>query len=396
MRLRLPNHIGIFLPLLDLLHFSHELSWGGLVALLPLLRDDFGLTYSTSGLLVSAYSLTYGVAQMPMGRLADRIGCRLLIVLGTSGCALSIMAVGFSNSYFLIMALLVIAGFLGGAYHPAANVLISGRFVEGQRGRAVGIHLIGGTSALLSAPVLAGLFGEVIGWRAAFVILAIPAPIASVLFWTLVRQEGTREPRGAGKTQHSLNLAQIIKLVGAAVAATALIRIVSTGVASFLPLFLVDKRSVSPFLAAAMLGLFRGSGLIGAPLGGFLCDRIGRPPLILMALIAAGPLLFLLAFLPFSFAFVLALFAFGASIAVMPPTVQSLIMDRIPRGQIGLVIGIYFFLGSELSGLVTPLLGYLIDTIGLESSYGLLAILAAFAAVVFLIARGKIGLGPAR
>lgn len=77
----------------------------------------------------------------------------------------------------------------------------------------------------------------------------------------------------------------------------------------------------------------------------------------------------------------------------MAPTVQSLIMDSIPRRQMGMVLGIYFFLGSEVAGIITPVYGYMIDNIGVEHSYSVLAIIAAVSGVIFFIIRGRLQVG---
>lgn len=86
MKNRLPSGFGSFLIPLAVMHFAHEISWGGLVGLMPLIRGEFDLSYATAGLLVSAFGMTYGIAQMPLRRLADRVDCRLLIAIGVT-CA---------------------------------------------------------------------------------------------------------------------------------------------------------------------------------------------------------------------------------------------------------------------------------------------------------------------
>ena len=52
-------------------HFSHDLTTGLLIALLPFIREDMALNYFQAGLLVSAYSVTSGLSQI-FGRLGQR------------------------------------------------------------------------------------------------------------------------------------------------------------------------------------------------------------------------------------------------------------------------------------------------------------------------------------
>jgi len=55
------------LPFLVLAHFGHHLLVALLVPLLPYIRDDFVLDYSQAGWLVSAFTLSYGISQLPAG-----------------------------------------------------------------------------------------------------------------------------------------------------------------------------------------------------------------------------------------------------------------------------------------------------------------------------------------
>jgi MFS family permease len=84
-----------------------------------LIRDDFKLNYTQAGWVVSAYTLAYGLSQLPAGWMADRVGARLLMAIGISGVALTGILVGLSPSYTLMVVFLVLMGIIGGGYHPS-------------------------------------------------------------------------------------------------------------------------------------------------------------------------------------------------------------------------------------------------------------------------------------
>ena len=106
-------------------HFAHHLVNALPVPLLPLIRDSFALDYTRSGLVISAFSLSYGIGQLPGGWLADRIGPRILITIGICGVALAGLLVGLSQTYIMMLVFLALMGVLGGGYHPASAPLIS-------------------------------------------------------------------------------------------------------------------------------------------------------------------------------------------------------------------------------------------------------------------------------
>ena len=108
------------LPLFALAHGSHDMALSLLVPLLPLIRNDFGLSYMEAGLLVSAYSLTSGLSQLPMGWVTDRLGPRRMIAAGLSGVGIAAISVSLSGRFSQMLPLLILMGFLSGAYHPSA------------------------------------------------------------------------------------------------------------------------------------------------------------------------------------------------------------------------------------------------------------------------------------
>ena len=89
-----------------------------------MIRDDFNLSYTQAGLVVSAFSLSYGCSQLPAGWLADRISYRVLITIGICGVAVAGLLVGLSNTYIMAIIFLVFMGIAGGGYHPSAAPLI--------------------------------------------------------------------------------------------------------------------------------------------------------------------------------------------------------------------------------------------------------------------------------
>src|SRR3989304_1502360 len=360
--------LGLFL----LGHFTHHLVTAIHVPRLPLLRDQFSLDYFRAGLLVSAFSLVYGVAQLPTGWIADRLGRRLLITLGFAGMALAAFAIGLARDFYQVVIFLGLVGLLGGSYHPSAPPLISEAVPQETRGRALGIHLIGGSVGFSLAPLAAGFLASLWSWRGAFMVLAIPTGLTSLLFWRFIRERRvSASPALAGGEQGSAwaLLRSLGLLVGVAILAQA----TTTGVNSFLPIYLVAKHGVSPLRAGMFLSLVYGAGLVAAPLGGALSDRVGRKPVILSSALATGLLVYLLTVLPMGVGLMAVFFLLGAAMDARVPVVESLIVDVVPVRQRSSVFGVYYFLVLESSSAVAPGMGFLIDRVGPDRGFLYLA-----------------------
>ncbi len=78
-------------------HFGHHVVGAMLNPLLPMIRTDLNLNYTTAGVAVSVFSITGGVAQLPAGWLADRIDPQPVILISVSGVALGGLLIGLSG-----------------------------------------------------------------------------------------------------------------------------------------------------------------------------------------------------------------------------------------------------------------------------------------------------------
>ena len=160
------------------------------VALLPLyfliLRDkDFALqNVEEATLLVTVLMLSYFVPAYPIGVLADRFSKRKLLAIGLAINALGFLSLSFSRNYGQAMASMVIAGFGGSAFHPAATALIARLYPEAT-GKALGFLGIGASAGFFLGPAYAGWRGSVGGWRAPVLELGIAGIIMALLFYWL-------------------------------------------------------------------------------------------------------------------------------------------------------------------------------------------------------------------
>ncbi len=171
------------LPYFILAHASHHLLTALPQPMLPFIQQEFGLNYAQSAAVTSAFSVSSAAGQLPSGWLADRIGPTILITTGILGVAIGGLFVGLSHSYTILIIAMVFMGLMASGYHPASTPLISLSVPANMRGRALGLHLIGGNSSFFLAPLLAGAIAAVWGWRGAYIALAVPTSVLGVLFF---------------------------------------------------------------------------------------------------------------------------------------------------------------------------------------------------------------------
>ena len=369
-RFRLPSS-GL-LPLFMLAHFSHHLVTALPIPLLPLIRDDFALNYTRSGFVISAFNLPYGFCQLPAGWLADRIGPRILITIGICGVALAGFLIGFSQTYVMLLTFLALMGVLGGGYHPSSPPLISASVKAKNRGRALGLHLIGGSASYFIVPLIAAVIAATWGWRGSFIILAIPAMVFGIIFYLFLGQWIKTK-----KTEHSVvgipkeipSTQSQWRYLAPFLILTTFHAAVFFSIISFIPLFLVDHFGIAEGTAAALVAVIYSSGLWASVLGGYLSDRLGKVPVVLVVCFIAGPIIYLLNLAPYGLGIGVVLVLIGMLIYIRMPASESYIISHVSERHRSTVLGIYYFGNLEGAGVLTPIMGYLIDQFGFQLSF---------------------------
>ena len=380
-----PGFFPGLIPFFVLAHFVHHLLTALPIPLLPLIRSDFSLDYTRSGLVISAFTLSYGIGQLPAGWLADRTGPRLVLTIGIGGVALAGFLVGLSHTFLMMIFSLALMGVLGGGYHPAAPPMISASVDPQNQGRALGFHAIGGSASFFLAPLIAAAIATLWGWRGSFIGLAVPTLVFGIFFYRILGRMGVsrkdqlktgeNHPEAAARQRFARRLVPFLILSNFTAA-------VIFATISFIPLFMVDRFNLSKETAGALFALIYSGGLWMSPLGGYFSDRWGRVPVILTVCFLAGPILFLLNWVPSGFGFALLLIVIGMIIYARMPVSEAYIIEQTHEGNRSSILGIYFFATMEGGGLLTPVMGYLIDHLGFFLSFSLAG--AAVLLVTFL------------
>jgi len=140
---------------------------------------------------------------------------------------------------------------------------------------------------------------------------------------------------------------------------------------SFVPLYLVDHFGILKETAAALVALINSAGLWAGPLGGYLSDRWGRVPVILAVCFVTGPLIYLLNLVPYRWDIVALLLIIGMTIYVRMPVSEAYIIGQTSEHHRSSILGIYFFRNMEGGGVLTPIMGYLIDRYGFSASFSM-------------------------
>jgi len=245
--------------------------------------------------------------------------------------------------------------------------------------------LIGGSASYFLAPIVAAAIAIAWGWRGPFIVLAVPTIVFGIVFHILLgrwaRISKTERKIASTSTQtpttpfHWHRLAVFILLstfTGAMITSTT----------SFLPLYLVDHFGVPEAVATASMAIIYSGGLWVSPLGGYLSDRVGRVRTVLAVCLIAGPIIFLLNLAPYGLGTGAVLVLLGITIYARMPASEAYIIGQTSEHNRSTILGIYYLAMSEGGGILTPVMGYLIDHLGFYSSFTIASISVLIVAAV--------------
>jgi MFS family permease len=145
--------------------------------------QGLGLDTKSIPLIYLLYNIIYALVALPIGRLADRIGIKPVILLAYSTYAIVCFGFAFSTYPWHAWALFCLYGIHSATIHPASRALVAGLAEAGSRGAVLGIYHTSVGLAVLPASLVAGLLWDSYGARVPFLLaglLAITATIAMI------------------------------------------------------------------------------------------------------------------------------------------------------------------------------------------------------------------------
>ena len=373
------------------------------VSLFPFLKQEWGLTDTQCGLLVSAVSWsiliflfrprsssTAGAGKKSIGVMA------VLWSLATAACA-------FTKSFPQLFLARTAIGIGEAGYAPGGTAMISALFPEKKRSMIVGIWNASIPLGSALGIALGGMIATRYGWRQAFGIVALPGLLIALLFFfvkdyrtvELIKTEATGGRRGPAR---KMTMAEIIRdftrtpslyLTFFAFSGNTFL---TTALMSWLPSYFNRVQGLPMDQASLKSSLIMVMAVIGSPLGGFLADQWLKRRIEARLLFSAlsstlTALIFICGFYFFQGPAQFYLFLLGGTTAIAFASsaiavTQDVVHPGLRATAYSLCVIIMHLLGSALGPLVV---GMLSDRYGITLALTLLPVSALWAGVLFFI-----------
>ncbi|CAM2139769.1 MULTISPECIES: MFS transporter [Paraburkholderia] len=149
--------------------------------------QELHLNASEMGLLLSAFSLAYAFAQLPVGALLDRFGSRVMLGLGMLVWSVAQVTGGFIQTLNHFLIARVVLGVAEAPLFPAGAKVIHEWFAVRERGGPTGTFISSSTIAPMIAPPLLTVLMLSFGWRPMFVIMGVLGVLVSIGWYAVYR-----------------------------------------------------------------------------------------------------------------------------------------------------------------------------------------------------------------
>lgn len=386
------------------------------------LREAWGISALTFGVLSSAYNWTYAVLQIPVGVMLDRWGVRRIGRVATLIWSLASFASGLATGVTSFFAARLLLGVGEAPTFPANAKAVGYWFPERERSFATSINDAAAKFAsAIGVPIL-GLLLIGFGWRWSFIFTGVISFVYFLLFWGVYRNpsddprlspderklllEGNAQPESASSRHvHGAPLLYLLsqpEVIGCTIGFAAynyVFYLVLTWLPSYLSMNLhVDLLHSAfdtsiPWLIATFTDLAIGGWMVDA-----LVRKGARPWLVRQSVLVGG-LALGAALYGAGFAHTPRLALVWISIAMaglgaMAPVGWSIPSLIAPRGSVGRVGGIMNF-ATQLAAISAPIVtGYFAGKHNFRASFLIAAIVLAIGIAGYVIGLGKLRVIP--
>jgi FSR family fosmidomycin resistance protein-like MFS transporter len=371
-------------------HLLNDMMQSLLLALYPLLKSKFALSFSEVGLITLTYQLTASLFQPLIGLYTDRRPIRYALPAGMSSTLCGLLLLGFAPSYGAVLGAAALIGLGSAVFHPESSRIA--RFASGGRhGLAQSLFQVGGNMGTAIGPLVAAAVIVPNGQRSVawFALAAFSGMmiLLRVSRWYADQHAAVAQCNAAPASTSTLSRGTVIGAI-----AVLLVLIFSkyfyiAGLSSFYTFYLMEKFQLSVRSAQVHLFIFLFASALGTIAGGPVGDRFGRKPVIWASILGVAPFALLLPHADLFWTTALTV-VIGLVLSSAFSAILVYAQELIP-GRVGMVSGLFFGFAFGMGGLGAAVLGMLADRTSIDFVYRTIAYLPLLGMVAALLPRQR-------
>jgi len=345
--------------------------------LLPLFREEFGINYVQSGLILTIHVALRSIFSLVFGYFGDKYEKKVIIASGFICSSIFLGSLIWINNIYTIVTFLFLLAIGVSTFHPLATAIVRENSKKHQRGHYLSLFSAAGTAGLIVASVLFGVFVQIWGWKITCLLLSLPGYFLGYAYLKSKKDKKNLKVKAEKKIKRGhINLFFIsmgIRSLGL------------WAILSFLPIYATDYLGLKPEISAWIVSII----FIGMFVGSLISSRIidKNHPLILIssATIITTFLVLVITFITQPISIVLLIGTLGIVEGIFFPSQSTWLTFICPVNHQSKIFGISLFVEGVSATIAPTLYGWIADQISLIWAYRLAAIPIFISFILFLI-----------
>jgi FSR family fosmidomycin resistance protein-like MFS transporter len=358
-------------------HFLNDMIQSLIIAIYPLLKGEFALTFMQIGAITLTYQVCASVLQPVIGIYTDKHPQPHSLSLGMGFTLIGLVTLACAPNYAAVLGAAALVGTGSSIFHPESSRIA--RLASGGRhGLAQSIFQVGGNAGSAMGPLLAAWIIIPHG-RTSVAWFALAALLAIAVLWNVgawyrrrhvdpaVRPKPGAVPEGSVSPRHvAWPVAILLTLIFSKYFYLA-------SITSYYSFYLIEKFHLSVQSAQLYLFYFLLAAALGTLFGGPIGDRVGRKRVIWFSILGVAPFSMLLPYVDLLWTGILS-FIIGLILASAFSAILVFAQELMP-GKVGAVSGLFFGFAFGMGGIGAAVLGSLADVYGIDFVYRMCAFL---------------------
>lgn len=357
-------------------HLLNDMIQSLILAIYPLLQNEFSLSFTQIGLITLTYQITASLLQPLIGSYTDKHPQPYSLPIGMGFTLSGLLLLAVAQSFPVVLLAAALVGTGSSVFHPESS-RVARMASGGRHGLAQSLFQVGGNFGSSLGPLLAALiiapYGKGnVAWFSLAALLGIVV-LLQISKWYRQQNQLVKK-RGPVNTQVTLLPRKTVAMSMGIL----LILIFSkyfylTSLSSYYTFYLIHKFGVSVQSAQIHLFVFLFAVAAGTIIGGPVGDKIGRKYVIWVSILGVAPFTLLLPHANLMWTSVLSVII-GVILASAFSAILVFAQELMP-GKVGMVSGLFFGLAFGMGGLGAAVLGYVADKTSIELVYQICAFL---------------------
>ncbi|MEM7368163.1 MAG: MFS transporter [Bacteroidota bacterium] len=357
---------------------------------LPVMRDDLGLSDTQMGLIATMMMIAVGLMAPISGRLGDLKNRKHLILFSTICWALASLFTGCSSWLILIILWRMLAAGGGEAFYAPSAFAAIGAWHKESRSRAMAIHQTSLYAGVVLAGYGAGYLGEHFGWRLPFLISGGLGLLLSCVLLFRIKSMPVQNVHNVSNINIVNIFRQLLQKRSVLFFTLAFAGMVfsTIGYLTWMPTFLHESFGLS-LDKAGFHSLFwhHIAAFIGVLIGGKWTDsrmkrtRTARADVQIIALMAATPFIIWMGQGSSLIMVGIALVGFGLFRGMYDTNIFAAVFDVLPASMHSLAVGLMTLVAFVIASLSPLILGWIKEVFSMETGLSLLSLGYLFGAL---------------